>query len=342
MATGRQKITIYNHKGGVGKTTLTVNIAAALGEKGKRILLVDTDPQCNLTSYLLADEVVNDLLDHSGSAAGKTIWTSLKPVLDGIGPARPVKPVQTGIDNIHLLPGDIRLSEYEAFLGDAWTDCLKRRLGALRATASISSLTDQLAAEGEFDYVFFDTGPNIGPLNRVILLDTDYFIVPVACDLFSVRALGTLGQTLKSWLVDWNTISSLAPDDAELLQGKPRFLGYIPQRFKVYGQAMAKAPTFYMHQIQRQMFRDVVAVLRKVDPDLVPSSMSDTELGQVKEFGVVVQSAQRQGVPLSGVTGSAENQKVEAWDAFQRIAENILRKTEKTISRGKLIAHRRA
>ncbi len=341
MAAGHLKITIFNHKGGVGKTTLTVNIAAALGEGGKKVLLIDADPQCNLTSYLLADDVVDDLLDHSGKPGGRTIWTALKPVLDGTRGVQIVKPVESALPNVHLLPGDIRLSEYEQFLGDAWTDCLKRRLGALRATASISSLTDALAESHDFDYLFFDTGPNIGPLNRVILLDTDHFIVPVACDLFSVRALSTLGQTLKGWLVDWKTITALAPDDAELLPGKPKFLGYIPQRFKVYGQTMAKAPSFYLGQIQRRMFRDVVAVLRDIDPDLAPASMTDAELGQVKEFGVVVQSAQRQGVPLSKVTGNGENQKLEAWGAFRTIAENVLRKTETAARKGKLIARKK-
>jgi cellulose biosynthesis protein BcsQ len=329
MSSRHKKITIYNHKGGVGKTTLTVNIAAALGAKGRKVLLVDTDPQCNLTSYLLADEVVDDLLDHSATPTGKTIWTALKPYIDGTSKLPQVGPLETVIKNVYLLPGDIRLSEYEAFLGDAWTDCLKRRLGALRATASISALTNRIATAMDFDYLFFDTGPNIGPLNRVILLDTDFFIVPVACDLFSVRALSTLGQTLKSWLIDWRTITALAPDDAELLPGHPVFLGYIPQRFKEYGQTMANAPSFYMHQVKRQMFRDVVAVLGKIDPDLVPQSMADAELGQVKEFGVVVQSAQRQGVPLSEVTGVAEATKFEAWRAFQKIAHNILRKTER-------------
>ena len=232
------RITIYNHKGGVGKTTLTINIAAALAELGKSVLLVDSDPQCNLTSYLLSDEIVDDLLDHSDGPDGKTIWTAVKPVFNQVGETETVKPVD--ISKLTLLPGDIRLSEFEEFLGEAWTDSFKRRLGGLRAIASISDLVSKVSDQRRFDFVFYDTGPNIGPLNRVLLLDSDFFIVPVACDLFSVRALSTLGQTLKKWILDARTIASLAQDGAPLLLAKPHFLGYIPQRFKVYGQTMAQ------------------------------------------------------------------------------------------------------
>ena len=57
------RLSVFNHKGGVGKTTLTMNLAATLAEEGKRVLVVDSDPQCNLTSYLIEDDVVDRLLD---------------------------------------------------------------------------------------------------------------------------------------------------------------------------------------------------------------------------------------------------------------------------------------
>ena len=79
------RIAVFNHKGGVGKTTLTANLGAALAEKGKRVLLLDTDPQCNLTSYLLAEDVVDDLLDYSDSKNGQTVWSAVKPVVEGDG-----------------------------------------------------------------------------------------------------------------------------------------------------------------------------------------------------------------------------------------------------------------
>jgi cellulose biosynthesis protein BcsQ len=149
------------------------------------------------------------------------------------------------------------MSEYEEFLGDAWTDSFKRRLGGFRALTSISDMVAELTAGKHFDFVFYDTGPNIGPLNRVLLLDSDYFIVPVACDLFSVRALSTLGQTLKKWIMDARTIRSIAPDGTQLLAASPKFLGYLPQRFKVYGQVMAQEPAHYLRQIRRQMYKSI-------------------------------------------------------------------------------------
>ena len=185
------RIALFNHKGGVGKTTLTANIAFALAEMGKSVLLVDSDPQCHLTSYLLPDGQVRELLEGSSGGDGQTIWTAVSPVLNNTGPGRLIEPTKVG--NLKLVPGDIKLTEFEDFLYGAWADSLKRRLGALRAITTISALVAEIHRQSPFDYVFYDTGSNIGPLNRVLLLDACYFIVPVTCDLFSLRGLATLG-----------------------------------------------------------------------------------------------------------------------------------------------------
>ena len=107
-----KRLALYNHKGGVGKTTLTVNIASALANAGKKVLLVDADPQCNLTSYLVEPEVVDDWLDNSNSESGVTIWSAIKPVVESTGEVREIKPLER-LKNIFLIPGDIRLSEFE-------------------------------------------------------------------------------------------------------------------------------------------------------------------------------------------------------------------------------------
>jgi len=315
------RITIYNHKGGVGKTTLAINIAAALSELGKSVLLVDTDPQCNLTSYLLSDDVVDNLLDHSDGPGGQTIWTAVKPVFDRVGDVQFVAPKHIG--DLALLPGDIRLSEFEEFLAEAWTDSFRRRLGGLRASTAIRDLVSQISSQRQFDYVFYDAGPNIGPLNRVLVLDSDYFIVPVACDLFSVRALSTLGETLKRWLLDAQTIASLAPDATSCLPAAPRFLGYIPQRFKTYGQTMSQESSQYLRQVKKRVYENISAVLRSIDPGLAPEASVDPVIGQVKDFASLVQISQREGVPLWKCSSTYQDQKDAAHVAFRQIAQHI-------------------
>ena len=312
------RITLFNHKGGVGKTTLTANIAFALAEMGKSVLLVDSDPQCNLTAYLLADDVVDELLNESDGPHGRTIWSALKPVADGDRTGRIVAPMQVG--DVALLPGDIRLSGFEEFLNESWAGCFRRRLGALYATSSISALVSGLHAQSGYDYVFFDSGPNIGPLNRVLLLDSDYFIVPVACDLFSVRALATLGQAIGTWMNDADTVNAIAPDDVPLLHAKPTLFGYIPQRFRMYGQVMAKEASLYLREIKSRIHDDVGSVLRKHGEFLAPARHEDPKLGQIKDMTSLVQAAQREGVPIWQCSGGTPAERRAANRSFAGIA----------------------
>jgi len=321
------RLAIFNHKGGVGKTTLTVNIAAALAEAGKTILLVDSDPQCNVTSYLVESNVVDDLLDASDGSDGQTLWSALKPIVETTGPLARITPIETAITKLWLVPGDIQLSAFELELADYWASCLQAKFKGFVGTTALSTLIGRLARHHNVDYVFYDTGPNIGPLNRVILLDCDYFIVPGACDLFSVRALKTLGHSLHSWISDWRRIRQDAPQGAPLLAGLPKFLGYIPQRFRVYGHGMAKWPSRYHAQFSQHLYTDLMVPLKKLDPSLCPQPSAPKKLGEVKDFSLLVQKSQEQGVPLWQVDGGPDYQTQEARAAFSEIAKAIIRQT---------------
>lgn len=323
-----KRIALFNHKGGVGKTTLTVNIAAALSSIGKRVLLVDADPQCNLTSYLVAEDVLDDWLDESDSSSGVTLWTALRPIVQATGDLHQIEPVEPGIRKVLLLPGDIRLSDFEQELTQMWNDCFQRKLRGLRGTSALSQLVNLVSAEHKIDYVFYDCGPNVGPLNRVILLDCDFFVVPAACDLFSIRALKTLGQTLATWISDWRMIDRLAPDGMYLLRGNPRFIGYIPQHFRIYRGQVASGYSKYMSQIEKHIASDVVKVLRKIDPRLASTSLSQNKLGQIKDFGTLANESQIQGVPLMRANAGTPDQRRQAQMAFESIANKIITLTE--------------
>lgn len=321
------RIVIFNHKGGVGKTTLTVNIAAALASLGKRVLLIDSDPQCNLTAYLVEDAVVDDLLDNSDTEKGRTVWSAVKPMSEGTGELRLVGALER-LPNVYLIPGDVRLAEFEQDLAPAWSESFQRKARGLRNTTALSQLVEQTAQSLNIDIIFYDAGPNIGPLNRVILLDCDYFVVPVACDLFSIRALKTLGHTLVSWISDWQTILDLVPTGMYLLPGSPRFLGYMPQRFKTYGGDVSSSYAKYLPRIEKSVESDIVAVLQRVNPKLIPVEAGRHELGQIKDFGTVANASQLEGVPIKDVRAGNPVQREEAKEAFNAVAKTILARTD--------------
>lgn len=324
-----QRLAIYNHKGGVGKTTLTVNIAAALASLGKKVLLVDSDPQCNLTSYLVDASVVDDLLDTSNSDEGMTIWSALKPISEGTGDVRAIDPIELSLPGVFLLPGDILLSEFERDLTQLWSECFEGRIRGFRGTTALSVLVNCIASEYAIDFVFYDLGPNIGPLNRVVLLDCDYFIIPAACDVFSIRALKTLGHTLATWIGHWKTINELAPTEIYMLPGKPRFLGYIPQRFRVYRGQVTIGQASYLPRIEKSVSSDIVTVLRRVDPSLASTSMSENKLGQIKDFGTLAAASQTEGVAIENLSSGNPIQRDEARKAFRDIARRIIQRTGK-------------
>jgi cellulose biosynthesis protein BcsQ len=320
-----QRITVFNHKGGVGKTTLTLNVAAELARLGKRVLLVDADPQANLSSYLIDDNVLDDLLDRSDDETGSTIWSALKPIVEAEGDFRLVEPIESR-NGLYLVPGDIRLSDFEAELVDYWGQCLQRKIRGFRGTTALSRFVNDVSVEHDIDFVFYDVGPNVGPLNRVVLLDCDYFAVSAALDLFSLRALKTVGRTLAGWISEWKVISSLAPSELYLLPGHPKFLGYIPQRFRTYAGVVARKQSAFLSMLDRRIQSEIIGVLRKTDRALVNDTFP-VKLGEVKDFGAGVSESQKLGLPIADTPSIGAEQQAAAQEVFQAIARSIIART---------------
>lgn len=320
-----KRIAIFNHKGGVGKTTLTVNIASSLAGLGKKVLLVDSDPQCNISSYLVESAVLDDILDHSEDPEGNTLWSAVKLIVEGVGDVREISAVERS-PGTFLLYGDIRLSVFEEELTQFWNECLQRKPRGFRGTTALSLLVNHVAAQNDIDFVFYDCGPNIGPLNRVIILDCDYLIVPAALEEFSVRSFQTLGYSLETWIRTWKTVRELAPEQIYIFQGRPKFLGYIVQRFRVYRGEVSSGQATYIPRLERQIYSDVVEVLRRVDPSLASPDLANNLLGEVKDFGPLAAQSQAQGVPLEKAKGGTPSQKGEAHIVFRSLAEKIIQR----------------
>ena len=158
-------IAITNQKGGVGKTTTSVSLAAALAEKGKRILLLDLDPQGSASSVLDTREGEK----HSIYAG-----------LIGEAPA-PSLAAPTRLPNLHIIPSDLDLagSEIEVARMDDHMVRLRR-------------CCDELRAADLFDFMLIDCPPSLGVLMSNALAATDEILVPIQCEYYALEGLGLL------------------------------------------------------------------------------------------------------------------------------------------------------
>jgi len=330
-----KKIALFNHKGGVGKTTLTINLAAALSDAGKTVLIVDADPQCNLTSFFLDEAQLEALLgDSNDEESGQTLWSAVKPVVEGRGGIAPIQRVGPLVDReMYLLPGDVLLSEYEEALPQAWSDSFVRRTRGYDVCTALAQVVDATATEVGADVCLYDVGPNVGALNRAVLLDCDFFITPVAADLFSLRALSTVGRSVAKWITDWNTVLDLASeaDRARLYRGRPAFLGYITSAYKVFvGRGAASPHVEWENKIAPRVRARVVRDLAPLGKDVVPPRGAN-KIGGVKHFHSLAASAQKHGVPIGDLrrlVNRGHNERVdEAAEEFAILAKEIIRRT---------------
>ncbi len=333
------KIALFNHKGGVGKTTLTINIVNSIAEFGYKVLIVDADPQCNISAFYLDEEKLDKILGESNDEDiqdSGTIWSSIKPVVNGRGDIKKVK-IHTvkNNENIFLIPGDVYLSNYEEELPTAWTDSFARKTRGYDVLCAISKAINLISKENEIDIVFYDIGPNVGALNRAIILDCDYFITPVCADLFSLRALTTVGTSISKWVENFKTIKELSKKDSNLiLNGRPQYIGYISSAFKVNtGDRKALPHDFWENKMPQKVTKKVIDELKKIDPFLVQKLEGKgilNKIGAVKHFHSLAPLAQKYQTAIANLQEYANpghKKRIEAAHSeFNKIAKEILKR----------------
>ena len=163
-------IAIANQKGGVGKTTTSINLAASLGVLEKKVLLIDADPQANATSGIGIDVESVDigtyqLLEHSNTAREAI--------------------VKTETPNLDIIPSHIDLVAIEIEL----VDKDEREYMLKKALQSIKN---------DYDYIIIDCAPSLGLLTLNALTAADAVIIPIQCEYFALEGLGKLLNTIKS------------------------------------------------------------------------------------------------------------------------------------------------
>jgi len=325
-------LTFFNNKGGVGKTSLIYHLAWMFASLRKRVVAVDLDPQANLTAAFLDEDRIETIWNNR--TQGSTIFQCVKP-LTGVGDiAEPV--LQTISTDLYLLPGDVNLSGYEDALSNEWPNSMgdNNLYRPMRILSSFWQVMQMAAEKIQADIILVDIGPNLGAINRSVLVATDYVVIPLGADLFSLQGLKNLGPTLKSWKSLWQKrldnwkgcTESQNHSDFRLPQGKMQPIGYLCQQHGVRLDRPVKAYDKWVNRIPN-VYRE--SVLGK-QPDGTVKQVDDPYcLATIKHYRSLIPMAQEQRKPIfnltsaDGAIGSHATAVQDAKRDFKQLAEKI-------------------
>lgn len=236
-------ITLYNNKGGVSKTTTLFNLAVYFAKEGKKTLLVDCDPQCNVTElFFAADENIED---PSIELPGTSIYQALLPRFTGEKAKISVTDIELCehkiYDNLSLFRGDLEFTRAETYFGTAWNQAVTENIHEKNTYVVFNRLLQDLIKEKEFDYILCDVGPSTGAITRTVILSCDEIVVPLVPDRFCYQAVRLLGSVINEWEKRHSQIcETLTPFGIESFLGEPKLAGVIIQNFKIHSAAKAK------------------------------------------------------------------------------------------------------
>ena len=270
-------ISLFNHKGGVSKTTTTFHLGWKLARLGKKVLIVDADPQCNLTGLTLGLEDYTSLFAFYDSKQNTDIFSSLASVfamqdtssVSGTGKT-PIAKTQN--PNLFILAGHIRFSEIDTQIATALTS--STTIPVLRQfVGAFNKLIRRVAAENEIDIVLVDMSPSVSATNHCILMSSDYFIIPISPDFYCYQAIDSLSNVFPRWVKKIETFKDGGIDS--LPMPNPKMLGFISQNYRVYTVAddhndadqksMLKAYTEWLDKIKAIVSEKLVPTLRSND-----------------------------------------------------------------------------
>ena len=301
-------IVLFNHKGGVSKTTSTYNIAWKLTDLGKRVLIVDGDPQCNLTSLILDDDF--DTYYEAAETSQLNIKDAVKVAFEGR--PRPILAINcvspATNDKLFLLPGHPNLSEYDPSLSLAMNS--NNAITTLQnLPGSFNELIRLCAEKYNIDYVFIDMNPGLSAINQAFVISADAFIIPTNPDPFSIMALRTLKSILPRWKAWAINSKAMFLDSAYPIPDKDvKFIGHLVQRFNLRKGKAAKPYQERIAEITTVIETELVPELKRhnmcfdISSLITNGILNDYCLAEISEFGALLQKSHEHAVPVFKLT----------------------------------------
>lgn len=334
------RISMFNHKGGVSKTTTTLHLAWMLARKGSTVLMVDADPQCNLTGLVLGYQGASEFENFYQTQATANLKAGIAPAFE----SRPSPLVAVDTQsvprraNLRLLPGHLGLSEYEVTLGISQE--LSGSIQTLQnLPGAIPYLLDKTAAAVGADYVIVDMNPSLSPINQNIMMTSHFFIIPCSPDFFSLLAIDSLTSVIPRWK-DWAGRAQSLP----ILQTAaypfpaitPKFLGTVISKYRPRGGKATVDFQGWIDQINDAVERKLAPALRHKGMLLDRAKYEDAGLGQnynlalVPDFNTLIAKSQKAQTPVFALSkkqigrgGVVLEKTLESRDAFKKLFSDL-------------------
>lgn len=344
-------ISLFNQKGGVSKTTTTFNLAWVLAEGGARVLMVDLDPQCNLTGLVLGYNAIDDdsmerFYESRGNLTMKPIVSSL---IDGVSPEQFVEQdkgevFKTVHDNLFLLPGHLDTADMDSQISVSLK--IASGIPATRNIPSSLPKTLQLISNSkEIDYTIYDLSPSIGGLNEVALMSSNYFIIPTSPDYFCLQAISSLSRTIIKWHNDIEIFKRANNFENKnyAIKNTPKFIGTIQQRYRPRydkpGKSFQSWIDLIRHSINSKLVPSLYEINCIVPEDDFKSAIKDSELepydlAHIADFNSLIAISQQLSKPIFALTdedlhktgkvfGHAMETMIESRDKFAKLFNEL-------------------
>ncbi|MGC4049126.1 MAG: ParA family protein [Paludibaculum sp.] len=315
------RLALFNHKGGVSKTTTAFHLGWMLAQKGHKVVLVDADPQCNLSGLVLGYRGQKDFEAFYRTEPERNIKAGLAPAFESrpkMIEAIDCVPVQ-GIDNLFLLPGHIGLSEYEVTLGIAQE--LSGSIQTLQnLPGSIAFLLSKTAEHHNADFVLIDMNPSLSSINQNLLMTSDFFLVPTSPDYFSVMAIDSLTSVIprwRAWARQAAGVKVLQDATYPFPDVTPQFLGTVVQKYRIRNtndlRAKSGAPTSgkpaegfqrWIDEVNRIVKEKFIPMLRSekmliAGERYAPLKLGDNRcLAEISDFNSLIAKSQDAQTPV--------------------------------------------
>lgn len=321
-----KKITFFNNKGGVGKTTTVYHVAWMLSEMGMKTIAVDLDPQSNLTSMFLTSERLEDIYENDQPV---TVLDAINPIVNGDA-AIPVHLEEIN-ESLVLIPGNLGLSAFEDTLSDAWLKCLNSEIYSFRITSIFKTILDEAANRFEADVILIDVGPNLGAINRAVTMSSDNIVVPVASDLFSIQGIKNLGSTLHSWKKQWEQRKKLKPKNltTPLPENDALPAGYIVMQYSAKESKPVKSYLKWANRIP-SVYNEFV--LQKKSNHYSDIEEDENCIGLLKHFRSLAPMSMEANKPIfllkpaDGAIGAHVYAVKQSYAEFERLTKQIIKR----------------